>query len=256
MHGGDGFPVTVASHRRPDPRSSGLVVPQYRPQTKFQPRPMHDTDTTYTHVTFVLDSSGSMSKIRADTIGGFNSFLSDQRDEPGEATVTLYEFNDQVQRHYQAYPIVEAPELDEDSYTPGGQTALHDAMVTAIDETDARIGAMNPSERPDTVAVVVLTDGKENASETTAEAVRERVERREEDDGWEFLFIGANQDAALTAGEMGIDADRSLDMSHSDEGAREAYQSTSRNISEIRMDGTAGGYTDADRQRQEEADDS
>jgi uncharacterized protein YegL len=212
------------------------------------------TDTTAdTHVTFVLDSSGSMSKIREDTIGGFNAFLDDQRDESGEATVTLYEFNDTVQRHYRGYPIVEAPSLDTETYTPGGQTALHDAIATAVDETDARIGAMKPPERPDSVVVVVLTDGKENASETTGEAVRERVERRQED-GWEFLFIGANQDAALTAEKMGIDRDRSLDMSHSDEGTREAYAATSRNISEARQEGSSGGFTAEDRRRQDDAD--
>lgn len=212
------------------------------------------TDPTTTHVTFVLDSSGSMSKIRDDTIGGFNSFLDEQRDEPGEATVTLYEFNDSVERHYQAYPIVEAPQLDEETYVPGGSTALNDAMATAIDETDARIGAMPVADRPETVLVVVLTDGKENASETPLDAVRERVERRQDEDDWEFLFIGANQDAVLTGETMGIDADRSLSMSHSDEGARSAYESASRNISEARRQGTSGGFTDADRRKQEEAD--
>lgn len=83
--------------------------------------------------------------------------------------------------------------------------------------------------------------------------VREWVEDRQED-GWEFLFIGANQDAALTAEEIGIDRDKSLDMSHSGGGAKEAYQSTSWNISQARREGKTEGYTEEDRQRQEQDD--
>lgn len=210
------------------------------------------TDTT-THVTFVLDSSGSMSKIRDDTIGGFNTFLADQREEPGRAAVTLYEFSDSVSQVYQGKPLGDAPELDAETYTPGGQTALNDAIATAVTETDGYIEKQPAAVQPDTVVVVVLTDGKENASETPQDRVRELIEQYREEHDWEFLFIGANQDAVLTATEMGIEADKSLDMAHSGEGTQAAYESTSRNISEARRSGEAGGYTDADRQRQEDA---
>lgn len=212
--------------------------------------------TQRTHITFVLDSSGSMSKIREDTIGGFNTFLADQREEPGRASVTLYDFNSGVTQVYDGRPIGDAPDLDEETYTPGGQTALHDAITTAVSETDEHIRKLPKRVRPGTVVVVVLTDGHENASETPQERVREVVEEYREERDWEFLFIGANQDAALTAEEMGIDRDKSLDMSHSGEGAQEAYASTSRNISEARREGSAGGYTAEDRQRQEDADGS
>lgn len=210
--------------------------------------------TQRTHVTFVLDSSGSMSKIREDTIGGFNTFLADQREQPGRASVTLYDFDSGVTQVYEGRAIGDAPDLDEETYTPGGQTALHDAITTAITETDAHIRQLPKKVRPRTVVVVVLTDGHENASETPQERVRELVEEYREEHDWEFLFIGANQDAALTAEEMGIDRDRSLDMSHSGEGAQEAYASTSRNVTEARHEGSVGGYTAEDRQRQDEAD--
>jgi len=82
-----------------------------------------------THVTFVLDSSGSMEAIEADTRGGFNSFLSDQQAEEGEATVTLVDFNSTVDVTYRGRAIEEAPELTESTYTPSGGTALHDAIV-------------------------------------------------------------------------------------------------------------------------------
>lgn len=189
-------------------------------------------DTT-TYVTFVLDSSGSMEKIEDDTRGGFNLFLRDQRDEEGDAYVSLYEFNDDVEVVYQDIEIEDAPELDEENYRPGGRTALHDAITRAIGDTEDLLDALQGHEQPDNVIVVVLTDGKENASETPADVVRERVEEKREN-GWEFMFIGANQDAALTAEQMGMDRDKSLDMSHSGEGSKAAHASTSRRISEAR----------------------
>ena len=207
-----------------------------------------------THITFVLDSSGSMDAIVDDTRGGFNSFLKDQRKEKGTATVTLYEFNTTVELVYDRYPVADAPELDEANYKPSGRTALHDAITRAIDETADEIASLDPAEQPDTVIVVVLTDGKENASETPQDAVRGRVETRQEADGWEFLFIGANQDAVLTAEGMGIEQDRSLTMAHDGEGTRAAYESTSETIREARRDGSMSGYTDEDRQRQDRTD--
>jgi len=206
-----------------------------------------------TQITFVLDSSGSMSAIEEDTKGGFNTFLRDQRDEPGTATVTLYDFNTNVKLVYEEYPIEDAPKLDNENYTPGGSTALHDAIYRAVTETAERIDGVEPAERPDNVIVVVLTDGKENASETHQERVREQVKVRREEHSWEFLFIGANQDAALTAESMGIDADKSLNMAHSGEGAQAAYESTSEQVREARQTGQTSGYSDADRQRQEDA---
>ncbi|SFF87642.1 von Willebrand factor type A domain-containing protein [Halopelagius inordinatus] len=204
-----------------------------------------------TQITFVLDSSGSMNSIADDTRGGFNAFLDDQRGEAGTATVTLYDFNTTVDRVYEGYPVTDAPELDDENYKPGGQTALYDAIARAVDETAKNISGIDPVERPDKVIIVVLTDGKENASETPQEAVRGRVEHRQEADDWEFLFIGANQDAVLTAERMGIERERSLTMAHDGEGTRDAYRSTSETISEARSNGTMSGFDEADRQRQE-----
>ena len=208
-----------------------------------------------THVTFVLDSSGSMAKIEDDTKGGFNIFLKEQREEEGTATVTLYDFNSTVELIYRDRAIEDSPTLDNETYQPGGKTALHDAIVRAIDETATQIDRLAASEQPDNVILVILTDGKENASETPQDVVRKHVESRRDDD-WEFLFIGANQDAALTAEQMGMDQSNSLNMSHSGEGTEEAYRSTSKSVSRARQEGSTGGYTDADRQRQQDADNS
>jgi Mg-chelatase subunit ChlD len=206
-----------------------------------------------THVTFVLDSSGSMGSIREDTIGGFNTFLADQQAEEGSATVTLFDFNSTVNRVYRGTAIEGASELTTEMYTPGGQTALHDAIVTAIDDTADFTTEIDEPDQPDNVVVVVLTDGKENASETPQEIVRERVETKQDESDWEFLFIGANQDAALTAEGMGIDAQNSLDMSHSGDGTQAAYESTSDRVSEVRQTGQTDGYIPEDRRRQDDA---
>jgi len=192
-----------------------------------------------------------MSEIRDDTAGGFNTFLGEQREEEGTATVTLYDFDTCVECRYQARLVEEAPKLDDDNYRPGGKTALHDAIATAVQDTATRIDSMNESARPDNVIVVVLTDGKENASETPVGRVQELVETKRIEADWEFLFIGANQDAALTATSMGMDADHSLDMDHSGDGAREAYSSTSEKISRARREGQTGGYDETDREMQD-----
>lgn len=204
-----------------------------------------------THITFVLDSSGSMSTIEDDIIGGFNSFLYDQRNEDGTATVTLFDFNTNVDLVYQGEPIDQAPKLTRETYVPCGRTALHDAISMAIRRTGEWMSALEPSNRPDNVIVVVLTDGKENASETPQERVREQVAHHREERDWEFLFIGANQDAALTASSMGMDPDRSLSMDHSSEGARAAYDSTSEQIRQARRSGSTDGYGESDRNKQE-----
>jgi len=205
-----------------------------------------------THITFVLDSSGSMSSIREDTIGGFNSFLEDQKNEPGDSTVTLFEFNSDVSLLYQDEPLEDAPSLDTETYTPGGRTALHDAIITAINNTRSHV-AERADVSPDNVVIVVLTDGKENSSETPQKTVRNQVEYQQEDAGWEFLFIGANQDAALTASEMGMNVDNALDMAHSGEGTRSAYSSTSDVVSDIREKGNTEGYKDEHRAQQDDA---
>jgi hypothetical protein len=167
--------------------------------------------------------------------------------------VTLVDFDTTVDVTYQAQSIEDAPELTESTYTPSGQTALHDAIVTAIEQSDARFDEMGDEQTPENVVIVVLTDGKENASETPKATVRKMVEARQED-GWEFLFIGANQDAALTAGKIGVDKDRTLDMDGSSEGTQAAYDSASERISNAREQGTTGGFTDEDRSRQENTD--
>jgi hypothetical protein len=194
-----------------------------------------------------------MSKIRGDTVGGFNTFLADQQAEEGAATVTLFEFASTVESAYRGVAIEAAPELTEETYNPGGQTALHDALTVAIDDTTEFLSRMDVGDRPENVIIVVLTDGRENASETPQDVVRERVEAKQNNNDWEFLFIGANQDAALTAGELGINKQNSLDMAYSDQGTRAAHESVSDIVSEYRQTGDLDGFSQEHRDRQDDA---
>jgi uncharacterized protein YegL len=194
-----------------------------------------------------------MSSIKEDTIGGFNTFLGDQQDEQGTATVSLFEFNTNVGQIYQWEPIDDAPRLSDATYTPSGRTALHDAIFFAIDDTRNQIASLDAENRPDYVIVVVLTDGKENASETPQDRVREQVKKCREKFNWEFLFIGSNQDAALTASKMGMGKSNSLDMAHNSDGMQAAYESTSDRIRDARREGKTGGFDETDRDRQDEA---
>lgn len=202
------------------------------------------------HITFVLDSSGSMNSIADDTVGGFNAFLDEQRSEEGAATVSLFDFDDDVSQVYRGIESPEADNLTEETYTPSGRTALHDAMLRAITDTERLLAERDAD--PDTVVIIVLTDGNENASETPIEPLREQVQAKQSG-GWEFLFIGANQDAVLAASEFGVDRDRALSMDHSGEGASSAMESTSRVINEMRETGVSDGYQDTDRERQRDA---
>lgn len=191
-----------------------------------------------------------MHSIADDTVGGFNAFLDEQRAEDGTATVSLFEFDDVVSQVYRGMELCEAEDLTAETYTPGGRTALHDAMLRAVTDTEQLLAERDAS--PETVVIVVLTDGNENASETPMEPLRDQIQAKQTS-GWEFLFIGANQDAVLAASEFGVDRDRALSMDHSGEGASSAIESTSRVINEMRDSGVSDGYQDADRERQRDA---
>lgn len=191
-----------------------------------------------------------MHSIADDTVGGFNAFLDEQRAEDGTATVSLFDFDDDVSQVYRGMELSEADDLTKETYTPGGRTALHDAMLQAITDTEQLLAEQDAD--PETVVIVILTDGNENASETPIEPLRDQIQAKQTS-GWEFLFIGANQDAVLAASEFGVDRDRALSMDHSGEGASSAMESTSRVINEMRDSGVSDGYQDADREQQRDA---
>lgn len=186
-------------------------------------------DNTKTDITFVLDRSGSMVAIKDETIGGFNQLLADQRKLGQDVRVTLYRFDDQHETLYNARPVAEAPDLTPYTFVPRGFTALNDAIGQAIVKTGARLAAMDEDQRPGKVLFVVLTDGGENAShEYRTRDIARMVKHQTATYGWDFTFIGANQDAYLTAASFGINS--SLSYGANAAGTVAAFASTSNLI--------------------------
>jgi Mg-chelatase subunit ChlD len=189
----------------------------------------------YTHITIVLDRSGSMQAIRADAIGGFNQFLKDQQALPGMATLSLVQFNHEVGFQHEFAPLAEVKALCKHTFIPQGNTALLDAFGLAIYRTGQWLAALSVTDRPERVLVVVLTDGMENASRHyTSAKVAQMIQHQEKTYGWDFLFLAANQDAITTASGMGLAADRAADFHATGHGSREAMGMMSRQVTRVR----------------------
>jgi len=157
-----------------------------------------------TDITLVVDRSGSMQQVQEDAEGGVNSFITEQAKEPGEALLTLVQFDTEYEFLHKGVPIGEVPEY---KLVPRGMTALLDAVGRAINETGERLSKMYEANRPGLVIFVVMTDGLENASSEFSKAqVKEMIEHQQAVYKWNFTFLGANQDAFAEAQSMGIDA--------------------------------------------------
>jgi hypothetical protein len=191
----------------------------------------------YTHISVILDRTGSMESIRDDVIGGFNAFLGEQKKLPGKATLTLVQFDSQdpYEIVHDFKPIGEVGELTREAYVPRASTPLLDAMGRAINDLEKRISEIQPEERPAKVILAVVTDGHENASmEFRREQVVKMIQERTEKDGWQFVFLSAGLDAIRDARAMGINADAVLVFKKDARGTRDAYTSLSKQTSEIR----------------------
>jgi hypothetical protein len=160
-----------------------------------------------TELAFILDRSGSMQTVSAAAIEGFNLFLREQQSAPGLARLTLVLFDDEYLAPAQSLPVAEVLPLDETTYVPRNTTALLDAIGRTIDELGARLAQTPEPDRPGKVIVAILTDGLENAStHFTWRDVAKRIRHQTKKYQWEFLFLGANQDAIATAAQLHIGA--------------------------------------------------
>ena len=165
-----------------------------------------------TELVFILDRSGSMGGLEQDTIGGFNSMLRKQKKQPGEALVSTVLFNNHSVVVHDRVPLEQVQPMTEEEYCVGGTTALLDAVGGAIKHIGMVHKYARPEDRPEKTLFVITTDGMENASHKyTYEKVRQMIAHEKEKHGWEFLFLGANIDAAREAARFGIDADRAAD---------------------------------------------
>lgn len=189
-----------------------------------------------TELVFILDRSGSMSGLEKDTIGGFNSMLEKQRKEPGEAVVSTVLFDNEIEVIHDRVPVTNVPSLTDKEYFVRGCTALLDAVGGAI----RHIGNVHKYARredvPEKTLFIITTDGMENASRRyTYDKVRSMIERQKERYGWEFIFLGANIDAAAEARRMGIDESMAANYNCDEDGTALNFEVISEAITNVRM---------------------
>jgi len=188
-----------------------------------------------TELVMILDRSGSMSGLESDTIGGFNSMIEKQKKEDGEALVSVVLFDDQTDVIYDRVPLDKVEKMTDKQYYVRGCTALLDAVGGAIHHIGNVHKYARDEDVPEKTVFVITTDGLENASRRyTYDKVRRMIERQKEVYHWEFIFLGANIDAAAEAARFGIDASRAARYECDSAGTALNYEVVSDAVSKMR----------------------
>ena len=188
-----------------------------------------------TEIVFILDRSGSMAGLEADTIGGFNAMIAKQRQEPGEALISTILFDDRSEVLHDRTPVSRVRPMTARDYTVRGSTALLDAIGGAIHHIGNVHKYARDEDRPEHTLFVITTDGMENASHWyDSETVKRMIRRQQKQYGWEFLFLGANIDAVETARHFGIGKDRAVNYRSDKRGTRLNYEVVSDAICTVR----------------------
>lgn len=195
-----------------------------------------------TELIIVLDRSGSMSSIKKDMEGGLKSLIEKQAAEPGECLVSVYQFDD---RYEPVFEVVNAKKAPQITLTPRGSTALRDALGKTINAVGERLAKTLESDRPGLVILAVITDGFENASkEFTQPQVADLVKHQREKYGWQFVFLGAEQDAVLSGGNYGVAAGASMTYTKGARAVGATYGLLSSKIVMMRSDVNQFGKLD------------
>jgi uncharacterized protein YegL len=192
-----------------------------------------------TELVFILDKSGSMSGLEADTIGGYNSMLAKQQAVEGECYITTVLFDNGYELLHDRIDIKAVSPITEQEYQVGGSTALLDAVGRTIHKIGNAQRHTADDYRAEKVMFVIITDGEENASrEYSAEKVKAQIERQKTKYGWEFIFLGANIDAVKTAGRFGIAPERAMDYLADSEGTELNFKVMSAAVMSFREAGS------------------
>jgi len=187
-----------------------------------------------TWIVSILDESGSMSDIKSDTIGSFNEFVEEQKKVDGEATFTLVKFNSNIKNVYEDVTIQNVEKLNESNYAPSQMTRLYDAIGHSIKKAKDKIKLLSEEEKPEKVIFVIITDGLENRStDFDKKTVFEKISKREKK-GWEFIYLGANQDSMAEGGKIGIASKKTATWTADGVGIRKAFMSASSYTKEYR----------------------
>ena len=188
-----------------------------------------------TELVFILDRSGSMAGLEADTIGGFNAMLEKQKAEPGEAIVSTVLFDNRSEVLHDRLPLDRVPAMTRENYRVRGCTALLDAVGGAIRHIGNVHKYAREEDRPERTLFIITTDGMENASRRyDYRDVKAMIEQMREKYGWEFLFLGANIDAARAAARFGIRADRAANYHADHRGTEVIYSAVSEAVTAFR----------------------
>ena len=189
-----------------------------------------------TELVFILDRSGSMSGLEADTIGGFNGLLEKQKAQEGEAFVSVVLFDDRTEVLYDRVDIKKVEPMNDRQYYVRGCTALLDALGGAVNHIKNVHRYAREEDVPEKTLFIITTDGMENASRRYSyDEVRRMIEHETDKYHWEFLFLGANMDAIKTAGRFGIRANRAVTYECDAVGTQLNYEVLSKAVSGARM---------------------
>ena len=195
-----------------------------------------------TEIVVVMDRSGSMQRVCEAAMGGFNSFVEDQKTCEGEAKLTLIQFSTDYEIVYNGVPLQDVKPLTPETYRPRGWTAMLDAIIRAIDEVGERLHTTPEADRPDKVIFVILTDGEENSSKEYPrpggfQVCKDKVQHQTNVYNWDFIFLSANQDAVLAGGAIGVAPSFTKQYTDSWFGTRSAYGCSSEAVKSLRMGG-------------------
>jgi len=200
----------------------------------------------YTHITFIVDRSGSMSSIANSMREGFDEFINGQLQVESEATVTIARFDNEYEIVQDMVSIDQVGPLE---LSPRGMTALLDGIGRSMNTVRSQIHEMPNEDKPSKCIFIIITDGQENASkEYSRDQVFEMIEdcRSDEEIDYEFVFLGANQDAISAGSSFGIRADTSMSYCANDTGTKSIYNTLSAQVTSYRTKGTFK-FTDEDR---------
>ena len=193
------------------------------------------TGNNITELVFILDRSGSMAGLEADTIGGFNALIEKQKKEPGQAYVSTILFANDSRVLHDRVKLTEVQPMTGRDYTVGGCTALMDAIGGAIRHIANIHKYARPEDVPEHTVFVITTDGMDNASHVySSDKVKRMIEHEKEKYGWEFLFLAANIDAVQTAAQFGIGQDRAVGYRADSQGTHVLYDTVACAVSAVR----------------------